>query len=144
MTKEEVKGLMKEVLMEELIPVFVKMLQESEERIKSTNEMVNKLTEVSANTIHMYDKHLASLERSRDSAQRSVEDLIKANLELTKAGEKSKEDCRFMIQGYKDELHSAKDMYNNLLERYDRNCHTVSGVGPATEARAIVEVKEKR
>lgn len=143
MTKEEVKSMMKEVLMEEIVPMLLKMLNESEARINSTNSMVCKFAEASSTNMALYDKHLASLERSRDSAQKSVEDLIKANLELTRASEKAKEDCRFMIQDYKDELHSAKDLYNNLLERYDRLNEKVSRSGKTTEAKATVELKRE-
>lgn len=139
MDRKEIKNIVKEAIHEDISSEFMKMLRDSEERINSTNSMINKLVETTASCQSMYNKHLESLEHSRDAALRSVEELIKANLELSRLLEQTKSDYKFIIQGYKDELHSAKDLYNNLLERYDRLNERRSNKGGA---KAMVEIKK--
>lgn len=120
MDRTEIKEIMKEIVREEVSPVFLELLKASEQRIDETNRMVQMLAKAAADNQAMYDKHLTSLEQARDCACRTAEELIKANMSLTKLMEDYREDYRKIIQGYRDELQSAKHMYNRVSEAYIR------------------------
>ena len=92
------------------------MLRESEKRIDSTNSMVQQLAE----SITKNQDMSISLLKSMEKYQENISELIKANMELTKVMELNREDFRFTMQGYKDELQSAKQMYRRVSEAYMR------------------------
>lgn len=68
----------------------------------------------------MYNVHIKSLKDSRDKCQTQINELIKANMELTNLIERLRADTKQIIQGYRDELQSAKGMYNRASEAYIR------------------------
>lgn len=117
MKKQEVTDLVRQIFKEEITPTFLAMLHESESRITSMNDMMQKLVSACHDNQLMYDKHLSSLEQSRDRAQQQVSDMIKSNMALeanaTATINSLREDSRYIVQGYKDELKSAKQMVNH-------------------------------
>lgn len=135
MSKDEIKSIVRDIVGESLLPSFVKLLEESEKRIERTNEMIVSLADAAKHNQAMYDKHMSALEESRDRLVRNNEELIKANMKLTSLVEEVKNDYKSLIQGYKDELQSAKAMYNRVSEAYVRIAETKSSPGAKAEVR---------
>lgn len=116
MDRKEIHALVKSIILEDVSPIFIDMLRESEKRIDSTNSMVQQLAE----SITKNQDMSISLLKSMEKYQENISELIKANMELTKVMELNREDFRFTMQGYKDELQSAKQMYRRVSEAYMR------------------------
>ena len=114
--ENELNETVRNVLVSEVTPVFLKLLQESEERIGETNKMIQTLSNTCARNLEMYDKHLAALEASRDRAQMNSA----GNIDLCKSLTKMLEECRA-------ELRDAKNDYRRLSEAYTRLAESGSG-----------------
>lgn len=127
MDEEDLKSLVKDIIHEDLLPVFLDMLKASDERINRTNEMVMMLSESTSNFSRLCNTQLVSATESRDIAQKNAAEMIKANMELTKLVEQTNADLQKLISDYKRELHSAKDKIlqyekssNELMKRLDQ------------------------
>ena len=96
--EERIKSLISEVFETSLGQLCHKMLGMSESLLKMQQDL--------SQTI---DRHLQSLEKSRDLAQET----LKMNIQYM---ERLREDQRSASQGYRDELQSAKTIYNALLD----------------------------
>lgn len=116
MEKNEIKQIVADVMSESLLPVFAKMLEESEKRIDKTNEMVGRLADV----VKKIDEHLIWLEKSKDSIALNNTELIKANIKLTEAYGDIRADYKNIISDFKTELLSAKEQYRRISEAYMR------------------------
>ena len=116
MDKKEIHALVKSIILEDVSPIFIDMLRKSEKRIDSTNSMVQQLAE----SITKNQDMSISLLKSMEKYQENISELIKANMELTKVMELNREDFRSTMQGYRDELQSAKGMYRRVSEAYMR------------------------
>lgn len=81
--RDEAKEEIRSALNEEIKPTFIKMLSESEERLRDTHEMVRILAETSKDNMDMYDSHLKSLENARDKAQENLAKEIDHSSRLT-------------------------------------------------------------
>ena len=116
MDKKEIHALVKSIILEDVSPIFIDMLRKSEKRIDSTNSMVQQLAE----SITKNQDMSISLLKSMEKYQENISELIKANMELTKVMELNREDFRSTMQGYRDELQSAKGMNRRVSEAYMR------------------------
>ena len=116
MDRKEIHALVKSIILEDVSPIFIDMIRESEKRIDSTNSMVQQLAE----SITKNQDMSISLLKSMEKYQENISELIKANMELTKVMELNREDFRSTMQGYRDELQSAKGMYRRVSEAYMR------------------------
>lgn len=128
---------------EEQITALVNLLGKSEERIDNTNHMIGSLVEVVKANQEMYNIHLKSLKESRDKAQSQIDELIKANIELTNLVERLRADTKQIIQGYRDELQSAKAMYNRASEAYIRLAEKPAPSTSSAEVKIASENKQK-
>lgn len=116
MEKNEIKQIVGEVMSESLLPVFTKMLEESEKRIDKTNEMVGRLADV----VKKIDEHLLWLEKSKDAIALNNTELIKANIKITDTFNEMRTDYKGIISDFKTELLSAKEQYRRVSENYIR------------------------
>lgn len=116
MEKNEIKQIVGEVMSESLLPVFTKMLEESEKRIDKTNEMIGRLADV----VKKIDEHLLWLEKSKDAITMNNTELIKANIKLTDTFNEIRTDYKGIISDFKTELLSAKEQYRRVSENYIR------------------------
>lgn len=116
MEKNEIKQIVGEVMSESLLPVFTKMLEESEKRIDKTNEMIGRLADV----VKKIDEHLLWLEKSKDAIALNNTDLIKANIKITDTFNEMRTDYKGIISDFKAELLSAKEQYRRVSENYIR------------------------
>ena len=76
-----------------------------------------------------YDKHLSSLERSRDAAQESVTELIRANLSLQQELQQEQREHR-------EQMKELRADYRRLLDKYTRLAEH-AGVGGAGASQEI-------
>lgn len=136
MDKKIVHDLVKKVISEDLIPIFSEMLQQSEKRIDDTNKMVRQL----ADSITKTQELSLSLIKNAENIQSSITDLIKANMELTKLMELNREDFRITMQGYRDELQSAKGMYRRVSEAYMRMAEAKANASGDSSSKTDVNI----
>lgn len=120
MRKQAVINLVRQIFKEEITPTFLLMLAESEKRLSEMQDITDKLAKAVQFNQEMYDKHISELEKSRDKAQTLASDLVKANMSLeantTHIINALREDTGRIQEGYRTELHSAKNTIENLTE----------------------------
>lgn len=93
------------------------LIEKSEARMEKTNDMVQTLAHTCARNTEVYDKHITSLEQSRDAAQKHASESIEESKNLTTMLEKMRGDYQAQLAALKAELHSMKDEYRgNLAE----------------------------
>lgn len=124
------RAILKNIIDDELKPIFLKMLEKSESRIDRTNRMVNKLANACHAVEDAYTSHIGSLQRSRDKQQEENVELIRKNKDLTKMLEtcmKGRERLLSLMekekeekQALRQELHKATDKYAGMFESYIR------------------------
>lgn len=76
-----------------------------------------------------YDKHLSSLEKSRDAAQENVTELIRANLSLQQELQQEQREHR-------EQMKELRADYRRLLDKYTRLAEH-AGVGGAGASQEI-------
>lgn len=81
------------------------------EMYERTEQMVNRLSETCAKNMEMYDKHLSSLERSRDAALSNAQKALELSNELTSLMKGVREDYNAQLNALKAELHVLRDEY---------------------------------
>lgn len=101
---------------ESLNDSMLELLARSEKRIDQTNSMIKTLAETCNKNMMMYDKHLESLEKSRDKAQCSNEMAMHANAELIKVVD----DYRHALKRTRKELSESREDYRKLNEAFLR------------------------
>lgn len=140
MSKEDIEELVSNLVKTRIEPVYLKMLADSEKRVERISELMLTLAETCATNQAMYDKHLTSLEASRNKAQENNSDLIRANMEQVKFMEQTRADYKAIIQGYRDELQSAKRMYQEMMGSYARVAESsCSGKGTTNKTEVTVQ-----
>lgn len=127
-TKEQVCQALKETV----APVFMDMLKESEGRIADTHEMVQKLADTCKANMEMYDKHLSSLEASRDRSQQSAAELVKTHRELTEIVKAQRDDYTAAIADLKRRLERKEKEYEELMKSFIRLTDKISLVGSSS------------
>ena len=125
MEKSEIESLARTVMHDELLSMVTEMS-------KQTQALVQELTELSRESREMYDRHILYMEKCRDESQRNVHELVQALKGLTDLSEKRREDTQVLIQGYRDELQSAKNLYNRTVEAYQRLAERQGSAGSST------------
>ncbi len=106
MNDEDVKRVIQGVVLG-LQPTFLTMLKESEARIDRTNEIVEKLQGTCKDMMEIYDKHLTSLEHSRDQLIENNYKLVENNGTLLKE-----------VENLRKELLGAKKDYHKLFDSF--------------------------
>lgn len=101
MKESELPALLQRAMHEEMESSYCKMFGELS---KATSALFKECGDIR----EMCDKHLTSVENARDKLQEALTLYIKHMEGL-------REDYRATIQGYRDELHSAKDTINKLV-----------------------------
>lgn len=113
MDEEDTRIIYEEALHKVVEPIFLEMLQASEDRINDTNLMVTKLSEAAASLSTLCDTQLNAMTRSRDTALANNTFLIQANIELTKAIDKLRDNYSSIIFSLREELNSAKHLHQS-------------------------------
>lgn len=106
---------------EELLSTLTSLVEKSEARIDRTNAMIQQLTQICQNNIEVYDKHLTSLENSRNSAQESAMASLKLSADLAGTIARLRDDYQAQITSLKAELHTLRDNYRKELEEMRRD-----------------------
>ena len=127
MEREEMKEIILQVVEEEVMPIFLKMLSASEGRIDKTNAMIEKFSDCTAKMMSLMseltenqNKQFCELERSRSVAQDNNTELIKANIGLSHMIEHIRNDHREQLDSYRAELHSAKEKFDEIFRSYTK------------------------
>ena len=92
------------------------LVERSEERIDKTNEMIAALVDITNRNQEMYDKHLTSLEESRNAAQNNAMKSIETSRNLTVMMENLREDYRTHLDSLRDELHRLRGEYRSEMQ----------------------------
>ena len=85
------------------------LLERSEARIDKLNNAAAQLADTCTKNIEMYDKHLTSLEHSRDEALTSVKNLTKLMRDM-------RDDYHAQVISLRNELHTLRDEYRKDLD----------------------------
>lgn len=100
---------------EDLYNSLLTLVERSEARIDKTNEMVQQLTSTCARNTEMYDKHLTSLEESRNVAQENAARSIEVSKNLTELLTILRNDYQGQLESLRKELHTMKDEYRKEM-----------------------------
>lgn len=92
------------------------LIERSEARIDKTNEMVQSLARTCERNIEIYDKHLTSLEVSRNTAQENAVKSIEMSKNLTDLLTNLRSDYQTHLNSLRSELHMLKDEYRKEME----------------------------
>ncbi len=84
------------------------LVERSEARIDKTNEMIASLVNITNRNQEMYDKHLTSLEESRNAAQDNAMKSIETSRNLIVMMENLREDYRTHLDALRAEVESLK------------------------------------
>ena len=120
MSTEEIERMVRNVAHDEMALIIHDMFKE-------TRAFIDGLAESSRRNAEMYDKHLTSLEKARDEAQKNLTELISTLKDITALEERRREDVKELTQSYRAELQSAKSMYHAKDEAYTRLAERFSG-----------------
>ncbi len=101
---------------ERLYENLLTLIERSEARIDKTNEMIQSLARTCERNIEIYDKHLTSLEESRNTAQENAEKSIEMSKSLTDLLTNLRNDYQIHLNALKGELHMLKDDYRKEME----------------------------
>lgn len=106
------------------------------------------MKELTKNLIKSVDKMSTAINKCQEicerqsvslaECQKDIRELIKANMELTRALEESRKDYRETIQCYRDELHSAKAMYQRVSELYVLETSGKKKAAPVSKAEVSI------
>ena len=101
---------------DDLLLKLTALVERSEERIDKTNEMIVSLVNITNRNQEMYDKHLTSLEKSRNAAQDNAMKSIETSRNLTVMMENLSEDYRTHLDSLRDELHRLRGEYRSEMQ----------------------------
>lgn len=104
---EDIRTTVQDVIQQEITPVLLKMLSDSDARIDRTNEMIKQLSDACKDMMSIYDKHLTSLEKSRDALIDNNCSLVQNNGTLLKE-----------VEHLRKELLEAKRDYHKLFDSF--------------------------
>lgn len=105
---------------DELLSTLTSLVEKSEARIDRTNAMIQQLTQVCKNNIEVYDKHLTSLENSRNSAQDSATASLKLSTDLAGIITRLRDDYQAQIASKTKEIEDMQRDYKDLTASYRR------------------------
>lgn len=92
------------------------LVERSEERAEKLDKMVASLNDTCRINMEIYDRHLTSLESSRDQAQQNSYVSIETLKSLTIIMENMRDDYRTHLDALRDELHRLRDEYIEELQ----------------------------
>lgn len=101
---------------EEMYDALVALVEKSEARIDKTNAMVDRLSNICERNTEIYDKHLTSLEESRDRAQENAAVSIEVSKNLSDLMAVLRKDYQTQLSALKNELHMMRDTYQKDLD----------------------------
>lgn len=82
--REAVKEEIAQAITTTILPIFVKMLEDSEQRIDKTNTMIVAMSEMMSQHIKCFDKNISQLQKSKEASQENIKTLLASNSELIK------------------------------------------------------------
>lgn len=112
---------------EELLSTLTSLVEKSEARIDRTNAMIQQLTQICQNNIEVYDKHLTSLENSRNSAQESAMASLKLSADLAGTIARLRDDYQAQILNLQKEAEEMRRDYKDLHASYRRLAERSAG-----------------
>lgn len=123
---------------DELLKAVTLAYERSEERLDKTNEMIQMLAKTCSTNMEIYDKHLLSLEESRNIAEQNAQRSMEICQSLSKTITNQRDDYRSHIGALRDELHRLRDEYigemkimregyKSLTESYTRLAEKFNG-----------------
>lgn len=118
---------------EQLQTTLLDLVEKSEARIDRTNAMIQQLTNTCQNSIEVYDKHLTSLEESRNVAQESAMASLKLSTELTAIIARLRDDYQAQIVTLKTELQDIRCENKDLSSSYRRLAERFAASGSSAE-----------
>lgn len=96
---------------DKLYEVLQALIEKNDERMDKTMQMVTMLVETCSKNMEVYDKHLYSLEQSRNIAQENAAKSIEVNKNLTEMMTNQREDYQSHLAALREELHRLRDEY---------------------------------
>lgn len=111
---------------EDLYINLLSLIERSEERIDRTNGMIEQLASTCAKNTEMYDKHLCSLEQSRNIAQENAAASIEVSKNLSDMIALLRKDYQDQLTSLKAELHSLTNEYRKEMDEIRRDYKELS------------------
>ena len=101
-----------------VLPIFTKMLQDSEQRVEAMNKIVQKLADTCSANIKAHEKQISELQKSKALTQENMTRLIEANKELTKQLEALVNQINTLSTDFRERNNSAEKHHRELTEKY--------------------------
>lgn len=111
---------------EQLYQNLLALVEKSEARIDRTNEMVQTLARTCEHNLNMYDKHLSSLEQSRNAALENATNSINVSKDLTGIVARLRDDYQSQVKALKQEIEDLKKEYREELNDLKRDAKEMS------------------
>lgn len=123
---------------DELLKAVTLAYERSEERLDKTNEMIQMLAKTCSTNMEIYDKHLLSLEESRNIAEQNAKRSMEICQSLSETITNQRDDYHSHLGALRDELHRLRDEYigemkimrdeyKSLTESYTRLAERFNG-----------------
>lgn len=102
------------------------LVERSEARIDRTHEMVFSLSRTCERNIEMFDKHITTLQQSRQVAEENAARSIDLCKTMTETIDTMAKEFREQLDSIKNEFHVLRDEYRSELEDVRRDYKEIS------------------
>lgn len=105
---------------EQLYQNLLALVEKSEARIDRTNEMVQTLARTCEHNLNMYDKHLSSLEQSRNAALENATNSINVSKDLTSIVARLRDDYQSQVKSLQEQIDIMRKEYREEINDLKR------------------------
>lgn len=105
---------------EQLYQNLLALVEKSEARIDRTNEMVQTLARTCEHNLNMYDKHLSSLEQSRNAALENATNSINVSKDLTSIVARLRDDYQSQVKSLQEQIDTMRKEYREEINDLKR------------------------
>ena len=129
--REAIKEEVAQAITTTVLPIFVKMIEDSEARIDKTSTIVMTMSERMSSHIKCFDKNIAQIQKSKEACQENIKTLLASNSELVRQLETQLQQFNTQHDDYEGRIQrleartdtsearnrSLVDKYTNLAEK---------------------------
>lgn len=135
--REVVKEEVTQAITSVVLPVFVKMLQDSDGRIDRANGIMMSMSETMSSHIKCFDKNIAQLQKSKEACQENIKILITSNNELVRQLDTQLQQFNTQHDDYEARIHkleykndTAETRYQAMVDKYGNLVDKITDMQP--------------
>ena len=130
--REVVKEEVSQEMNATVLPVFVKMLQDSDSRIDKLSGVMATMSETMSAHIKAFDKNIAQLQKSKEACQENVRTLLDTNSELVKQLDALLQQSQKQLSELESRLQCTETRYQAMLDKYGSLVDKITDMQPMT------------